>query len=168
MNRHPITCRRGIKCVVHTAPLAIQPERKKTRKNMVTFASNLETIHLVENLFETSENAVEEYSASSMVGATSQLTDEIKILSSEHGRARRYLREIPKEYLKAAVKYGMKTKVGKDQKTGLPAGNILAEILSTSRTTLVRRKSLATKNLSQLRQLPFPPKGWINIIMFNE
>ena len=98
----------------------MQPERKKARKNMVTFASNLETIHLVENLFETSENAVEEYCASSMVGATSQLTDEIKILSSEHGRARRYLREIPKECLKAAVKYGMKTKVGKDQKTGLP------------------------------------------------
>ena len=87
---------------------------------MVTFASNLETIHLVENLFETSENAVEEYCASSMVGATSQLTDEIKILSSEHGRARRYLREIPKECLKAAVKYGRKTKGGKDQMTGLP------------------------------------------------
>lgn len=42
------------------------------------------------------------------------------ILSTEHGRARRYLRDIEKESLQAALKYGIKTRGRNDSRTGLP------------------------------------------------
>ena len=97
----------------------IVPTRPKKKKT-VTFASNLETVYDVQTTFETSENFTGECPASSMVGTTSQLTKEIMLLSSEHGRARRHLREIPKYCLQAAVKYGIKTPGQADRKTGLP------------------------------------------------
>lgn len=48
------------------------------------------------------------------------LSEEIQVLSTVNGSARRYLREIPKYCLESAVKYGMKTKGHTDPKSGLP------------------------------------------------
>ena len=97
-------------------------ERKsKTGKGRVTFASDedLESVHFVETYYGNSEgnefgNIIQ---ASSM--ATSQLTEEIRLLSTEHGRSRRYLRKIPKVTLQAAVKYGKKERGHDDRQTGL-------------------------------------------------
>ena len=93
-------------------------ERKsKTGKGRVTFASDedLESVHFVETYYGNSEgnefgNIIQ---ASSM--ATSQLTEEIRLLSTEHGRSRRYLRKIPKVTLQAAVKYGKKERGHDDE-----------------------------------------------------
>lgn len=100
----------------------MSPRRKKPRSyelKQVTFAANLETVHLVEPYFENSESAYENTQASS-VAPISQLTEEITVLSSEHGRARRELREVPKVCLQSAVKNGIKTRGHRDPRTGLP------------------------------------------------
>ena len=102
--------------------LTMSSSRKKQRtaeRQRVTFAANLETVHLVETYFENSESVFENTQASSVAPA-SQLTEEITVLSSEHGRARRELREVPKICLQSAVKHGIKTSGHPDPRTGLP------------------------------------------------
>ena len=102
--------------------LTMPSSRKKQRtaeRQRVTFAANLETVHRVETYFENSESVFENTQASSVAPA-SQLTEEITVLSSEHGRARRELREVPKICLQSAVKHGIKTSGHPDPRTGLP------------------------------------------------
>ena len=67
-----------------------------------------------------SETLGDDNVAESLIAATSELTEEIKMLSSEHRRARRHLREMPKHCLHAAIKHGTKTRAYPDPRTGLP------------------------------------------------
>ena len=99
--------------------LSSEPKQKKEVRFSI---EHLETIHEVESFYESSSGNVttDDNQAASILVPTSQLTEEIKLLSTEHGRARRHLREIPKHSLQACVKYGIKTKGNPDPKTKLP------------------------------------------------
>ena len=82
---------------------------QKRKRKEVQFAPVLETVYLIETYFGNSKSAESNAAQASSVAPTSQLTEEIQVLSTEHGRARRHLREIPKFCLQAAVKHGTKT-----------------------------------------------------------
>jgi len=59
-------------------------------------ASNFETVYRFESCYGNTENVDGNATQALSVNKTSQLTEDIQILSSAHGRARRHLREVPK------------------------------------------------------------------------
>jgi hypothetical protein len=96
--------------------LTVPPERKEVR-----FASNLETVHyLPEGTIledgETNESGI----AASENNSQQRKTSELTVLSSVHGRARRYLRDITKFDLQSAIRYGVKKKGHCCPRTKLP------------------------------------------------
>jgi hypothetical protein len=120
----------------------------KARKS-VSFATdvNLEVVHLVESFKseEHREDGVEDTALSSSVRTSVRLTKEITVLSTLHGKSRRYLRDIDKIDLQAAVKYGRKERGNPDRKTGLPRwkytfGNIVYITDHTSREEVTSYK----------------------------
>jgi hypothetical protein len=73
------------------------------------------------------------------------LTEEITVLSTLHGKSRRYLREIDKIDLQAAVKHGLKEPGFPEKKSGLPRwkytfGNIVYITDHTSRVEVTSYK----------------------------
>ena len=95
-------------------------EHEKTKK--VRFGENYETIIWLESRATENENTDNDGGTETEIASAQRirLTEELTVLSSEHGRARRYLRNIEKVDLKAAIRYGVKTKARKDPQTGLP------------------------------------------------
>jgi hypothetical protein len=87
---------------------ALKWESNSKSKMRVSFAPKLERVHFVETYYNDSEVAGGDNVVPASLVTTSRLTEEIRLLSTEHGRARRYLREIPKISLQAAVKHGRK------------------------------------------------------------
>eukprot|EP00934_Nitzschia_sp_Nitz4_P004170 Nitzschia sp. Nitz4//scaffold209_size42451//23717//25822//NITZ4_007359-RA/size42451-processed-gene-0.62-mRNA-1//1//CDS//3329541703//4160//frame0 len=96
---------------------AASSKRVKRETKRVVFALNLETIHWYEGSEERDDNVEDTQGTTSVAGIR---TEEITVLSSLHGQARRKLREISKLTLKQAVKYGTKERTRNDPKTGLP------------------------------------------------
>jgi hypothetical protein len=86
---------------------------RRARKS-VSFApdGNLEVVHLIESIKteENREEGVEERALSSLARSSVRLTEEITVLSTLHGKSRRYLREIDKIDLQAAVKHSLKAR----------------------------------------------------------
>lgn len=93
---------------------AAAPERPK---KTVTFRAKLAEIIYVEKYME--EDPAEEtgLDGQQLSTTTSRLTEEMTVLSSLHGRARRHLRDIPKHDLQAAVKYGTVTPAHRCRRT---------------------------------------------------
>jgi hypothetical protein len=115
----------------------------------VSFApdGNLEVVHLIES-FKTEENreeGAEETALPSSARSSVRLTEEITVLSTLHGKSRRYLRDIDKIDLQAAVKYGLKQPGFPEKRTGLPRwkytfGNIVYITDHTSRVEVTSYK----------------------------
>ena len=93
----------------------------REKKKKVSFAERLEDVtYYVVSADNLGENQNEDNDIDQSSAATSRRTEEITVLSSLHGRARRMLREITKFDLQSAVKHGVKSKAHPDRKTGLP------------------------------------------------
>ena len=94
-------------------------DTKPNQTDQTSFAliEQLETIHHVERHKE-AENG-QEGDEDNSVSTSVRLTEEITVLSTAHGRARRQLREISEIDLQAAVKYGVKARANRDPKTKL-------------------------------------------------
>ena len=99
---------------------------QRTKKSVSFDERRLETIYLVESNRTTddlkSNDGTKAPSQVSGIISSSSVcrTEEMTILSTEHGRARRYLRDIAKKDLQAALKYGICTNAMPDRKTGQP------------------------------------------------
>lgn len=90
------------------------PMSKKQRSlKAVAFAEGekLESVHLYDpfNGHEPSKSSNEDVPAELESQPGSRLTEELTLLSTVHGRARRELRDISKHDLKTVMKYGVKT-----------------------------------------------------------
>ena len=88
----------------------------------VSFATTLETVHFVERWVVVDDrDTTKGDTESETIGPwhrPSQLTEELTVLSSEHGRARRHLRNIEKIDVQATIRHGVKTRARPDRNTG--------------------------------------------------
>lgn len=88
----------------------------KTRA--VRFSAEEPTIHYFEayhddidaSNMDLDDGSEQPYSQRTSENNTSRLTEELAVLSTTHGRARRELRDITKHDLQTAIKYGTKTR----------------------------------------------------------
>lgn len=93
----------------------------RLRERKVRFAEvAIETIHYIDPSYTVTDNDGDFTTTVLPTSTSAHLTEEITVLSSLHGQARRYLRDIDKADLQTAIKYGVKTKGHKDPTTGLP------------------------------------------------
>lgn len=91
----------------------------------VTFALELETVFIIPANDEVDFNDGEDTengnaAISNDDGTDTRRTCDVTVLSSQHGRARRELREITRFDLQAAVKYGVKKRAHNCRRTGQP------------------------------------------------
>eukprot|EP00934_Nitzschia_sp_Nitz4_P006308 Nitzschia sp. Nitz4//scaffold16_size188269//169077//171090//NITZ4_001817-RA/size188269-snap-gene-0.151-mRNA-1//-1//CDS//3329538595//6298//frame0 len=83
----------------------------------VTFSTPLEQVYDIEGFYIVGDE--DGNLKSTLMSGTGERTEEITVLSTQHGRARRYLRDIDKATLKQALKYGIKQRAHNDPRTGL-------------------------------------------------
>jgi hypothetical protein len=92
---------------------------QKLPRKQVQFAANLEDVYEFD-IPDAAEDTEEGNLGTSMTSNIMKRTDEMIVLSSLHGKARRELREIDIFDLQSAVKHGVKTRGHNCPKTGMP------------------------------------------------